>query len=385
MLERNCPICKSTEKKKIDEIHLVNFDGTESIFDHQMIMSCDNCGFVYHEGIDMEKMETYYSSYTGGSQIQSMTADEKILNNNMADFIEYHLKMPKSARILDIGCGYGWVIEILRERGYISVVGMDTDEPLMEKLREKGLSVEIGSIYSKDRNDLNGSYDVIILKMVMEHLENPREAVENIKKWLKPNGILVIEVPDCSLYDKTAFFTGYFQSVNMEHINNYSPISLMNLMNKWRMVVCESTESEGIFPVLRMAFTSDNGWEKEIVYDKTDEKIIQKSLKIPSEKGKRINERIECLKEKKCAVWGVSAFTRGLLTYTELKKMNIEFFIDRNQELQKKTLLGKKIVAPEKIKDFDGVLVIPGKGSQQAIMKNIRDLNLTNDVVCLSD
>lgn len=385
MMERSCPVCGSMERHKMDEIHLINFDGEEGIFDTQKIMCCEQCGFVYHEGIDMRKLAAHYNAYTSGSQIQLMTEDEKILNNNMADFVEYHLKTPRDAKILDIGCGYGWVIGLLKQRGYTQVVGMDTDEPLMKKLQANGFSVEIGSIYSGDSNRLNERFDMILLKMVMEHLEHPQIAIDNIYQWLKPNGVLVIEVPDCLLYDRAAFFTGYFQSVNMEHINNFSAVSLMNLMKNWRMVACESTESNGIFPVLRMAFRYDANYERALVYDSTDEIMIKKSLKHPSDKGRRLNYNISLLEGKSCVIWGVGSFTRGLLTYTGLKDMEIAFFVDRNTEYHKKTLMGKKILAPEAIGDFKGVIVIPGKNSQQAIIQNIQDLHYTNEIVCLSE
>lgn len=236
MGDRKCPICNSDKKTKIGDINLINFDNEQGIFDHQTISKCEKCGSVFHEGIDMSLLDAHYAQYTGGSDVQKMTEDELVLNNNMANFIESHLNISKDAYILDVGCGYGWVIELLSDRGYKNIVGMDTDEPLMKKLQEQGYNVEVGSVYSQNREDLNGKYDVVILKMVMEHLENPYSAVENVRKWMNTNGVLVIEVPDCSLYDETAFFPGYFQSVNMEHINNFSLLSMTNMMKDWRVV-----------------------------------------------------------------------------------------------------------------------------------------------------
>lgn len=385
MNERACPICGSKEKREIGRINLVNFDGIQGLFDHQAISCCKRCGAVFHEGIDFSRLDAYYSSYTGGAQIAAMTAYDAVLNSNMADFIQYHLNTPKHAHILDVGCGYGWAIGILKDRGYANVVGMDTDEPLMEKLRGAGFSTECGSAYS-DKKELESKFDVILLKMVMEHLENPGAAVRNVGKWLKRDGTLVIEVPDCSLYDKAAPFPGHFQSVNMEHINNFSLVSLMNLMRGWRLTASESTQSQGIFPVLRGAFQYDASLEDNwVVFDPTDERRVLASLQAPSEKGTRLLEQISLLKGKKCAVWGVSAFTKGLLTYTCLRDMDIACFVDRNASYQKQTLLGRPIIAPEQLDGFEGVIVIPGKNSEQAILRNIGELGYHNEVVCLNE
>jgi hypothetical protein len=231
----------------------------------------------------------------------------------------------------------------------------------------------------------DGQFDVILMKMILEHLEEPASAVDNVRKWLKEKGLLVIEVPDCSLYDETAYFPGYFQNVNMDHINNYSAVSLMNLMRDWRMVACESTDTSGIYPVLRMAFRYAPGSSRIPAFDSNDEKRILASMQKPSEKGKLLLEKIELLKGEKCVVWGVSTFTRALLANTLLKDMDIVAFVDRSPDLQKKTLLGKAIIAPENLKGFDGVIVIPGKTSKNAILRNIEEFGYKNKVVCLSD
>lgn len=380
--ERNCPICGTVSKKMMGKIELVNFEGNGNLFDNQEIAVCEKCGFVYHVGFDMHKLDDYYAYYSGWGGVKQMSEDEEVLNNNMADFVQLCLKTPLDSMILDVGCGQGWVLSLLQERGYKNLSGIDTDIILMENLKSRNVNVQSGNIYSKDL--FHEEYDVVILKMVMEHLEDPAEAVENVKGWLKKDGVLIIEVPDCSLYDRAAFFRGYFQSVNMEHINNFSIISLMNLMKNWRLLACESTESNGIFPVLRAAFRFEPGYERALVYNEEDEKAIWRSLHIRSGKGKLVEEKIESLKNKTIVIWGISAFTRGLLSYTALAEQDIKCFIDNNKFFQGKKLLGRKIIAPS---DYEGneVIVIPGKNSANKIMDNIKELGLSNKIVCLSE
>lgn len=383
---RRCPICDSNKNHDVDRIKLINFDGRRDLFDEQIIKACDKCGFIFHDGLDFGKFSEHYGSYTtkGTVHIAEMTADELVLNNNMVSFIESKLCVSKEANILDVGCGYGWVLGLLKEHGYRNIHGIDTDALLMQELGNK-YSVSVGDCET-EIEDFENKFDVVTIKMVMEHLEFPRKAIDNLRKWIKNNGILVIEVPDCLIYERTAFFPGYFQSVNMEHINNYSMLSLLNLMNEWEPVIFESTDSNGIFPVLRAAFRKVNHVKNEIIYNPNDETVIKKSLYIWAERSKELRERIENIvsSQKSIAIWGVSAFTRGLLTYTNLKNANISFFIDRNKKYQKRTLIGKIIKDPDEVAGFDGKIIIPGKTSQGAILKNISELRLTNEVICLS-
>lgn len=99
------------------------------------------------------------------------------------------------------------------------------------------------------------------------------------------------------------------------------------------MAVCEYTDSQGIFQVLRMAFQNDSSLSREPIYDKTDEEKIITSLQIISETGKYLMDKIVLLKGEKCAIWGCCAFTRGLLNYSKLQEADIVFFVDSNPSL----------------------------------------------------
>ncbi|WP_022761362.1 class I SAM-dependent methyltransferase [Butyrivibrio sp. AD3002] len=384
---RDCPICSHQEFSVISEIKLVNFDANNHLFDNQVIKRCKKCGFVYHDGIDFSKLDEHYSTYTSKAavRIAPMTDDELVLNSNMVKFIEHHLEIDKEAKILDVGCGYGWVLGLLKDRGYVNIHGIDTDAPLIGELG-KYYDVRAGNCETTIP-EFEGSFDVIIIKMVMEHLLDPRKAVGNMRKWLKTGGYLAIEVPDCSLYEETAFFPGYFQSVNMEHINNYSIHSLCNLMNEWRLVASESTDSQGIFPVLRAAFKKMNdSYSEDITYCPNDAAHILQSMNSFNLKSERLKEILDGLAEtrEKCIVWGCSAYTRGLLTYTKLRECNIAYFVDGNSALQEKKLIGKEIKNPLEICDSEFTIVVPGKTSKKSILASIEKLNLKNKILCLS-
>lgn len=383
MHERNCPICGSNKKHIIEKICRVNFIGDENIFDNQDIVECELCGGIYHEGMSPEELNDFYSQYYGDNDIQELVGEDVVLHNGTADFVDYHVHPAKNADILDAGCGYGWVVDLLEKKGYQNVYGIDLDAKVTTKLAEKGYKIAYGSVYD-EYAPFGKKYDVIVSRMVFEHLYSPIEAVEGMRRWLKEDGILVLEVPDCSLYDRTSIFRGQYQSVNAQHINNFSVVSMMNMMRKWRLVACESSECEGWYPVLRMAFRYDEHLERSIICSTVDKESILKSLYVMAPNA-YVEKNIEKIGTRECVIWGCSLFTRGLLTYTELKNKKIAYFVDANEEIQKKTLMGKKILAPIEIKNFDGLIVIPGKTSAESIKRDIERYGYKNEIICLSE
>jgi 2-polyprenyl-6-hydroxyphenyl methylase/3-demethylubiquinone-9 3-methyltransferase len=102
-------------------------------------------------------------------------------------------------RVLDIGCGTGFLLERLADRGY-SGVGVDLSPESVaiarKRLGEMGaadrLQAEIGSAYEPPE----GVFDLVTLTDVLEHLEDPRACLRALAGRLAPGGLLVISTPN---------------------------------------------------------------------------------------------------------------------------------------------------------------------------------------------
>jgi SAM-dependent methyltransferase len=102
-------------------------------------------------------------------------------------------------RVLDVGCGTGFLLERLAERGY-SGVGIDLSPESVEharrRLEEIGaadrLTAMVGSAYEPPA----GPFDLIALTDVLEHLEDPRACLRALRAVLAPGGLLVISTPN---------------------------------------------------------------------------------------------------------------------------------------------------------------------------------------------
>jgi len=104
---------------------------------------------------------------------------------NITDYLEGL----SAGKILDIGCGLGWILSSLGN-------GWDKHGIEISKFASKHAS-QFGNIYNGSIDEYSGKeFDVIVMNHVIEHLSDPLGALNKIKSFLKPNGIFIIGTPD---------------------------------------------------------------------------------------------------------------------------------------------------------------------------------------------
>ncbi|MBS1647341.1 MAG: methyltransferase domain-containing protein [Bacteroidetes bacterium] len=102
-------------------------------------------------------------------------------------------EVPKEARILDIGCAGGPLLQTLKEVGYRNVCGADFSPEAVAKCVKRGLEA-----YEMDAQNLTfeaNSFDVLIASDNLEHLQHDTQALDSWFRVLKPGGKLIVFVP----------------------------------------------------------------------------------------------------------------------------------------------------------------------------------------------
>jgi 2-polyprenyl-3-methyl-5-hydroxy-6-metoxy-1,4-benzoquinol methylase len=133
-------------------------------------------------------------------------------------------------KVLDIGSGRGWFSLYAAEQG-ADVTAVDLSEKNLQKIRE--INSRVNTVYADALNLPleEGSFDLIVALEVLEHITDPKNAVDNWKRLLKPNGRLLITVP----YKETIRYTlcihcNQKTPVN-SHLHTFDRESLYKLLN----------------------------------------------------------------------------------------------------------------------------------------------------------
>lgn len=148
---------------------------------------------------DLAKM--YDRSYfeTGGDWVcgfwSGSYADNSVnLRNEAIDVLAdiQTLRIP-GWKLLEIGCAGGYFLDEARRQGY-DVAGLELNPDMAAFAREQlHLPVVAGSI--EDAEIVAGTYNLIVMQDVLEHIVDPVAAILRVARWLAPGGTLYVRGP----------------------------------------------------------------------------------------------------------------------------------------------------------------------------------------------
>ena len=102
---------------------------------------------------------------------------------------------PAKGSILDIGAGTGDFLSVVKENGWITI-GVEPSD------KAKAIAKNKGVVFVEQTSELeNNSFDIITMWHVLEHVPNLDNQLKELKRLLKPNGNLIIAVPNFKSFD----------------------------------------------------------------------------------------------------------------------------------------------------------------------------------------
>ena len=192
---------------------------------------------VFLRGIrDMLKNTIMYEIYKD----KSYEYAKRIRSSVIAKFISY-LMFPfwkravllplfkEGAKVLDLGCGPGFYLFGLKNRGY-EAYGIEPSDNAAKIGREQlGLNIKTGTIF--DYKFPNNYFHLITMNSVLEHIHNPVEVLTELKRILHPDGIITIKTPNMDSFGYERFGKNWGPLETPRHLILYSEKSLTNLCN----------------------------------------------------------------------------------------------------------------------------------------------------------
>lgn len=144
--------------------------------------------------------------------------------------------VPDGSRVLDIGCSTGNLGLALEERKSCSVVGVDINESDISVAKERGLNAHVLDATVEGSLDDFGSFDVIVFADVLEHLNDPRQMLRNVRRSLSPAGVVLYSIPNMS-----------HLSVRLDLMSGVFPYTETGLLDNTHVHFYDRAEVEAIF------------------------------------------------------------------------------------------------------------------------------------------
>ena len=110
--------------------------------------------------------------------------------------LSYLAGRPKTLRILDVGTAQGYLGRALKEAGFTRLVGLEKDPVYAEAARPAYTKLIEHDLDALETCPLQGPFDLILCADVLEHLKDPRKALNTLARLLNPGGNLILSVPN---------------------------------------------------------------------------------------------------------------------------------------------------------------------------------------------
>ena len=197
-------------------------------------------------------------------------------------------------KILDIGCGTGEFLEFMKESGW-KVVGIEPSKEAFKKAKEKRITVYNLSLdkFISQENKKRKKFNVVILDNVLEHVLAPQEVIMNLKKILKPRGIIYIRVPNdfnrlqslaSQKVDKKKWWV-----ITPDHINYFNFQSLEKLLKFYGFEILFKTTD---FPMELFLLMGENYVDNPEIGKLCHQKRVNFELFIPKELRRSIYDKL---------------------------------------------------------------------------------------------
>ena len=190
-LEVNCPVCGSDDR---------SYKGMRGGIDHQSgsgepssIFRCRECTHLYPfpMPIPVHGLNDLYENadeYFKGHDI-----DKKILNG-VEMMRQFEGRLGTKGSFLDVGCGVGELLRAAQDEGW-AAEGIDPSREFVSIGREKlGVNAKVCTL--KDAGYPDEHFDAVAMSSLIEHLYDPLQVLIEIRRILKPLGILWFDAPN---------------------------------------------------------------------------------------------------------------------------------------------------------------------------------------------
>jgi 2-polyprenyl-3-methyl-5-hydroxy-6-metoxy-1,4-benzoquinol methylase len=144
------------------------------------------------------------------------------------------------AKIVDVGCGAGAFLRLLKDYGRRDweLWGWDYPGPHMGPLGDAGFSIIEAPI---SEQNVPSDVDVFVLNQVIEHFPHPDRLLAALGRGLRPGGVILIETPDVDGLDSQWFGTRHWGGYHApRHMVLFNAVTLRRLVERHGLEAVES-------------------------------------------------------------------------------------------------------------------------------------------------
>lgn len=155
---------------------------------------------------------------------------------------------PDATSWLDVGCDHGFFLDDVRR--YIPrVAGIELSA------RARAYAQRIGLDVVRDMSQLSGTFDVVSMWHVLEHIETPNVLLEELRRVMSPNAVLTLRVPDIASTFARLLGSRWIWFQPQNHAVHYTQRALHTLLERSGFSVLHSARQRPNTSLTRASYT----------------------------------------------------------------------------------------------------------------------------------
>lgn len=298
------------------------------------VHGCEACG---HVQLLVDPDGSYYEDYV--MTVRHSPLMREFQRGQARAFVErFGLE---GQRVIEVGCGDGHYLGVLHELG-VDAVGLEPSAPFREMALSAGHAVLDGYV-TRATPVPGGPYDAFATREVLEHIPDPNDFLQGIRRSLTDDGVGLVEVPSLEQALEHHRFYDFFR----DHVNYFSAGTLARALETNGFLVLEVTRGMGgefLQALVRVDAGHDFGALQRSVTQVADE--LRALLRSYAASGRR------------AAAWGSGA--KGLASLAAAGAEGLAYVIDSDPHKQGRLtpITHLPVVAPERLREEPVDLVV---------------------------
>ena len=212
----NCPACFSEE------------DGAIANHGPFVLIRCRQCGLVFSSPMrggstDFYQHHVVYRDADGAMVALHTRSAMRPANRRLL------ARVPRGGRVLDIGCGVGAFVSVAVAAG-LDAHGIDFNEAQIAAGRRHlslGDRLRVGEVSDLEAHFGKESFDLVTLFEVIEHVEAPAELLTQVRRLLRPAGLIALSCPNEARWMPTG---RVFVDYPPHHLTRWRPDTLRSFL-----------------------------------------------------------------------------------------------------------------------------------------------------------
>lgn len=192
---KKCDNCGDMQYKK-----LYNFDYEGETFYGKknftlLVYKCLHCGLIALDfASDGEIREQIHDFWWKKTWLDTYYRFKEKMDCNYIEKLRFLENKTHGKKILDVGCGCGFFLLAAKKEGW-DATGLDISQPAVNHAKNN-LGLEALHSTISEAKFPDNSFDLVTMWDVVEHLDKPSIVFNEIRRILKPSGLLVVETPN---------------------------------------------------------------------------------------------------------------------------------------------------------------------------------------------